>query len=272
VLQGIVDGTAFNAISDPVERAAAIQKAIAGGRYIPQQRPSGAARAMPPGSTLALSTPAASGTPSPAKLTANAIPPPPPPKRKKWWKKLKGWRVAVSRKEAVEAAMKSAMDPEPTARLSFDQGTGGLSLKAAAPPRSSKSFPQLLKRMSGKTPSAVPDQATEAPPAKTSARSIAAGLFGLKSSAKSPPTPSPSPPAVPTVAQAPAPVSPSPPAPPKEAPASPKEVAPVVVDAATPVEAKKKFDAAAFFLQQSIDLARANRPQVWTCPLHPARS
>eukprot|EP00884_Botryococcus_braunii_P008528 jgi/Botrbrau1/17677/Bobra.0166s0102.1 len=261
--EGLVDGSAFNAISDPVERASAIEKAIAGGRYVPPQRPSGAARSIPPGSTLALSTPAASGPTSPAKLTSNAIPPPPPPKRKKWWKKLKGWRVAVSRKEAVEAAMKSAMDPEPTARLSFDQGAADLSLKAAAPPRSRKAFPQILRKLSGKTPAALPDQAEEAPPAKSSARSIAAGLFGFKPSPT--PTPSPSPPQSPKI---PVPAAASPPTPARKAetpivaevPAS-KEESPVVVETTTPAEAKKKFDAAAFFLQQSIDLARANRPQ-----------
>jgi hypothetical protein len=264
LMQGLLDGTAFNAISDPVERASAIEKAIAAGRYVPPQRPSGAARSIPPGSTLALSTPAASGPTSPAKLTANAIPPPPPPKRKKWWKKLKGWRVAVSRKEAVEAAMKSALDPEPTARLSFDQGAADLSLKAAAPPRSRKTFPQVLRKLSGKTPSALPDQAEEAPPAKSSAKSIASGLFGFKSSPT--PTPSPSPPQSP---KTPVPAAASPPTPVAkaetpvvaEAPV-PKEESPVVVETTTPAEAKKKFDAAAFFLQQSIDLARANRPQV----------
>lgn len=279
-LQDGVDGSAFDAISDPVERAAAIEKAKASGRYLAPARPSGATRSIPPGSTLAISPPGSKMSESSSKLTANAIPPPPPPKRKKWWKKLKNWRVAVSRKDAMEAAMKSTMDVAPTAHLTFDQGTGGLSLKAASPPtatmKSRQSFFQSWRQGSGKTPSAVPTQSTESPTETPSARSIALGFFSVKSSkspGSSPPATPPESPKAPAAPSAPAPVAKAQAAAPVEkvepsaapaAPAAPQAVSPTSAAEAKPAvqEAKKKFDAAAFFLQQSIDMARANRPVV----------
>ncbi len=230
-----VDPSVFETISDPVDRAKAVASAKAAGRYAAPDRPSGASRSMPPGSTLARANP-----PPPAataRLTSNGPPPPPVPKsKKKWWKKLKGWRVAVTRKEAIENAMKAAAEPQNSPQLQFDQGSAGLSLRGAAPPKARKSFPQVFSRKSPDAPLAPAAKApapTPPPPVTPSANASATSQGAPKPVADAPAASAPAPDPAPTAAAGPA-----------------------------ATAQKKKFDAASFFLQQSIDTARKSRPEV----------